>query len=102
MRARLWLLTPALIFFLIFGIFMLLTAYHQNHPTVFLALFFSSSLIILLCLAGLVGLVWRAYSRVEAVESEPVSQPATEGQGEVEDSPGQDSIAETENSEQLP
>lgn len=48
-----------------FGIFMLVTAYHQNNPIVFLALFFSSSLIILLSAALIVGLIWRFLSPEE-------------------------------------
>ena len=45
--------------FLGFGVFMLVTAYYQNHPVVFLALFFSSCLIVLFSLALLVGIFFR-------------------------------------------
>lgn len=46
--------------FLVFGLFMMVTAYYQDHPGVFLALFFSSSLIILISGALIFGLIWRA------------------------------------------
>ena len=47
------------IVFLAFGILMLITSYYQNHPITFLALFFSSSLIVLTSLAFLVGMVFQ-------------------------------------------
>jgi len=50
-------------FFLAFGLYLMTAAYYQNHPTVFLALFFSASLIILLSAALLVGLIWRYLSQ---------------------------------------
>jgi len=48
--------------FLAFGLYLMTVAYYQDHPTVFLALFFSASLIILLSAALLFGLIWRYFS----------------------------------------
>ena len=59
MRVRLIFLAWLAAVFLIFGVFMMVTAYHQDHPGVFMALFFSSSLIILLSATLLLGLIWR-------------------------------------------
>ena len=53
------LLMPLAVLFLAFGVYMLIAAYYQDHPFVFLALFFSSSLIVLLSTAFLVGVIWR-------------------------------------------
>ncbi|MEW5723843.1 MAG: hypothetical protein AB1896_12095 [Thermodesulfobacteriota bacterium] len=60
---RLIVLLPLALFFLAFGVVMLISSYHQDHPVAFLAMFFSSSLIVLLSLTCLVGLVWRAVTR---------------------------------------
>ncbi|MDY6851097.1 MAG: hypothetical protein SV487_03340 [Thermodesulfobacteriota bacterium] len=46
--------------FLVFGLFMMVTAYYQEQPGVFLALFFSSSFIILISGALIFGLIWGA------------------------------------------
>lgn len=46
--------------FLVFGLFMMVTAYYQDQPSVFLALFFSSSFIILISGALIFGLIWGA------------------------------------------
>ena len=54
-------LAAAGLIFLAFGVLMLITSYAQDHPGVFLALFFSSSLIILISLACLAGLAWRFF-----------------------------------------
>ena len=60
-RVRLALLigTVLSVIFLIFGLLMLGAAYYQNHPVVFLALFFSSCLVILFSLVALVGIFFR-------------------------------------------
>lgn len=52
------LILPAFLFFL-FGLWTLFLSFYQIHPTVFLALFFSSNLIILISLALVVGLYFR-------------------------------------------
>ena len=58
--------------FLAFGVFLLITAYYQNHPVVFLALFFSSCLIILLSLVVFVGVFFkfRRPSKVDEIALE--------------------------------
>ncbi|MFH1135901.1 MAG: hypothetical protein V1816_07425 [Pseudomonadota bacterium] len=66
---RLWLLLPAATFFLCFGLGMLWIAYYQDNPIVFLALFFSSNLIILLSAACLVGLIWRLFGSTDPGEA---------------------------------
>lgn len=58
------------IIFLIFGSGMLYTAYFQDHPFVFLALFFSSSLIVLLSLTCIVGVIWRIRRPMEEIHAE--------------------------------
>jgi len=55
-------LSLAACLFLAFGLYLMISAYYQTHPTVFLALFFSASLIILLSAALLLGLIWRYFS----------------------------------------
>ena len=60
MLLRTIILVPAALVFLVFGTATMLLAYYQDHPAVFLALFFSSSLVILLSIACLVGVIWRA------------------------------------------
>ena len=56
------------LFFLAFGVLMLITSYYQEHPVTFLALFFSSSLIVLTCLAFLVGMVFQIFHRSDPSE----------------------------------
>ncbi|MBU2548812.1 MAG: hypothetical protein KKB20_10400 [Proteobacteria bacterium] len=75
--SRLRLAIPALLglVFLGFGLLMMVTAYHQDHPGVFLALFFSSSLIILLSLAVVFGLVWRIAAFEDRSGPEPPPDP---------------------------
>lgn len=52
-------LAPLALVFLAFGTFMMVVTYHQDNLIVFLALFFSSSLIVLLSLACLAGIIFR-------------------------------------------
>lgn len=70
-KGKMILLAPLALLFLSFGIFMLWTAYYQENPIVFLALFFSSSLIVLLSATCLIGLVWRILRPLENEEDEP-------------------------------
>ena len=56
MRIRLILLSPFALVFLVLGVYMLVTSFYQDHPGAFMALFFSSSLIILISAVCLVGL----------------------------------------------
>lgn len=45
------------IFFLIFGIFVLAISFSLNNPLIFIATFFSSCLMILVCLSLIAGLI---------------------------------------------
>ena len=56
------------LFFLAFGVLMLIASYYQDHPVTFLALFFSSSLIVLISLAFLVGMVFQILHRSDPSE----------------------------------
>ena len=47
------------IFFLIFGVFVLISAYHLDNPVWFIMTFFASNLIILISGALLVGFILR-------------------------------------------
>ncbi len=68
LKGKLMFLAPLALLFLFFGIFMLWITFYQDNPIVFLALFFSSSLIVLLSATCLVGLVWRILSPQENEE----------------------------------
>ena len=46
--------------FLAFGLYLLVISYYQEDPFLFLALFFSSSFIVLISGAIVIGLIWRA------------------------------------------
>ena len=47
------------VFFLLFGVFVLITAYHLNNPFLFVMTFFASNLIILISGALLLGFILR-------------------------------------------
>ncbi len=53
------------VFFLEFGIEEMVRAYRVNHPSVFLASFFSASFIILISGTLLVAFIWRMVLRVK-------------------------------------
>ena len=53
------------VFFLEFGIEEMVRAYRVNHPSVFLASFFSSSFIILISGTLLVAFIWRMVLRLK-------------------------------------
>ena len=53
------------VFFLEFGIEEMVRAYRVNHPSVFLASFFSSSFIILISGTLLVAFIWRMFLRIK-------------------------------------
>ena len=59
------------VFFLEFGIEEMVRAYRVNHPSVFLASFFSSSFIILISGTLLVAFIWRMVLRVKERKKEP-------------------------------
>ncbi len=54
-------LTLIAVFFLVFGIQILVGAYRLNDPFTFIMTFFASNLIILISLTLLIGFVYRAY-----------------------------------------
>lgn len=58
------------IFFLLWGIRELFHAYALRHPGEFLASFFSSSFIILISAALLVGFIWRMVLRYKKIKAD--------------------------------
>lgn len=52
------------LFFLLFGVYLLLAAYHLNNPEWFIMTFFASNLIILISGALLAGFFLRVWARV--------------------------------------
>ena len=60
--ARFIFFSAVAVFFLEFGIEEMVRAYRVNHPSVFLASFFSSSFIILISGTLLVAFIWRMVS----------------------------------------
>jgi TRAP-type C4-dicarboxylate transport system permease small subunit len=63
--ARFIFFSAVAVFFLEFGIEEMARAYRVNHPSVFLASFFSSSFIILISGALLVAFIWRMFLRIK-------------------------------------
>jgi hypothetical protein len=53
-------------FFLLFGIYLLIAAYHLEEPFSFIMTFFASNLIILISATLLVGFVWRLSSSIKS------------------------------------
>ena len=51
--------------FLVFGIYILIISYRIENPFIFLPTFFSSSLMILVCLSLIAGLTAKAYTRLK-------------------------------------
>ena len=58
---------------LIFGIYMLVISYSLNNPLVFIATFFSSCLLILVCLSLIAGLVLKIVTRLKKNAAKPQS-----------------------------
>jgi len=65
------------LFFLVFGIEVLVFAYRINNPLEFIMLFFSSNLIILISAVGLLWPLMQIYRRFR-----PPTEPAKEGKGQ--------------------
>jgi len=63
--ARFIFFSAVAVFFLEFGIEEMARAYRVNHPSVFLASFFSSSFIILISGTLLVAFIWRMFLRIK-------------------------------------
>ena len=59
-------LSAACLFFLLFGVHLLIAAYGLNNPFWFVMTFFSSSLIILISAALLLGFILRMVARYKA------------------------------------
>lgn len=57
-------LTLGGVFFLLFGIQLLVAAYHLNNPSYFILTFFSSNLIILISAVLILGFVLRMVKRI--------------------------------------
>jgi len=51
--------------FLIFGIYILIISYSLQDPLIFIPTFFSSSLMILVCLSLIAGLTVKAFTRLK-------------------------------------
>ena len=51
--------------FLVFGIYILIISYRLQNPFIFIPTFFSSSLMILVCLSLIAGLTIKAYTRLK-------------------------------------
>ena len=60
--------------FLIFGIYILIISYRLENPLIFLPTFFSSSLMILVCLSLIAGLTVKAYTRLKKNKGDAVDQ----------------------------
>lgn len=60
--------------FLIFGIYILIISYSLENPLIFLPTFFSSSLMILVCLSLIAGLTIKAYTRLKKNKGDTVDQ----------------------------
>jgi MFS superfamily sulfate permease-like transporter len=60
--------------FLVFGIYILIISYRLQNPFIFIPTFFSSSLMILVCLSLLAGLTVKAYTRLKKNKEEIVDK----------------------------
>jgi hypothetical protein len=63
--------------FLIFGIYILIISYRLENPLIFIPTFFSSSLMILVCLSLIAGLAIKAYTRLKKNKGDTVDQDDT-------------------------
>ncbi len=70
-----FLLVLLAIAFLVFGIYILIISYRLQNPFVFLPTFFSSSLMILVCLSLIAGLIIKAYSRLKGNKKGTLEKP---------------------------
>ncbi|WP_028321422.1 hypothetical protein [Desulfatiglans anilini] len=60
----------AALFFLLFGVYVLIAAYHLNDPFSFVMTFFASNLMILISLALLAGFVFQMFKAFKKSENE--------------------------------
>ena len=63
--------------FLIFGIYILIISYSLQNPLIFIPTFFSSSLMILVCLSLIAGLTIRGFTRLKKNKGDTVDQDDT-------------------------
>ena len=61
--------------FLVFGIYILIISYRLQNPFIFLPTFFSSSLMILVCLSLIAGLIIKAYTRLKGSKGDVPEKP---------------------------
>ena len=61
--------------FLVFGIYILIISYRLQNPFIFLPTFFSSSLMILVCLSLIAGLIIKAYTRLKGNKGDALEKP---------------------------
>ena len=63
--------------FLVFGIYILIISYRLQNPFIFLPTFFSSSLMILVCLSLIAGLAIKGFTRLKKNKGDVVDQDDT-------------------------
>ena len=61
--------------FLVFGIYILIISYRLQNPFIFIPTFFSSSLMILVCLSLIAGLTVKAYTRLKGSKGDVLEKP---------------------------
>lgn len=71
------------LFFLIFGIQILIHAYRLNNPFYFILFFFSSNLIILISAVILAGLIYRLYGVFRLIRGKKGEKGKEEGDSEI-------------------
>ena len=70
-----FLLVLLAIAFLVFGIYILIISYRLQNPFIFIPTFFSSSLMILVCLSLIAGLAIKAYTRLKGNKGDALEKP---------------------------
>jgi MFS superfamily sulfate permease-like transporter len=60
--------------FLVFGIYILIISYRLENPLIFIPTFFSSSLMILVCLSLIAGLAIKGFTRLKKNKGDTVDQ----------------------------
>ena len=61
--------------FLVLGIYILIISYRLQNPFIFIPTFFSSSLMILVCLSLIAGLAIKAYTRLKGNKGDALEKP---------------------------
>ena len=60
--------------FLVFGIYILIISYRLENPLIFIPTFFSSSLMILVCLSLIAGLAIKGFTRLKKHKGDKVDE----------------------------